>query len=152
MTAIAINKIESSIEQSLLIDRFILAQVANITLVFPATWVAEILRVDRSHVLTLPFYNRFLLGVIDLNGQTIPLLNTADLLKLTQVTLPEKIVVIRLNRVEEGLSNVGLIIDRSIGTATRQELPPDLFTTHRAGELVMMRSTLIPIDSWQPQY
>jgi chemotaxis signal transduction protein len=152
MTAIAINKIESSIEQSLLIDRFILAQVANTTLVFPATWVAEILRVDRSHVLTLPFYNRFLLGVIDLNGQTIPLLNTADLLKLTQVNLPERIVVIRLNRVEEGLSNVGLIIDRSIGTATRQELPPDLFTTHRAGELVMMRSTLIPIDSWQPQY
>ena len=41
--------------QIALVDRFILTQVAESTLVFPAAWVAEIIRIDRSQILDLPF-------------------------------------------------------------------------------------------------
>jgi chemotaxis signal transduction protein len=136
---------------SLLEDRFILTQVKNLVLVFPATWVTEVLRIDRVHILNLPFYNPLLVGIVDRNGQTIPLINTAALLQESRSDIPELAIVVRLNQAAEGLKNVGLIIDRPIGNTTREQLPADLFTTHRSGEMVMMQTQLVPIDLWQPQ-
>jgi chemotaxis signal transduction protein len=156
MNAIIADTTDLSTSQIQLVDRFILTQVTGIenqfTLVFPATWVTEILRVDRDKILTLPFYNPLLMGIIDRDGEITPLISAARLLNLVPAYLSEKLIVVRLNKSHEMLGNMGLIVDRSIGTATRQELPPDLFSAHRAGDLVMMRSTLVPIDSWQPQY
>jgi chemotaxis signal transduction protein len=153
------NLIEINNEQSLTIDRFILTQVIGtkagieqyFTLVFPAAWVSEILRIDRSQILELPFYDRALIGIIDRGGQITPLIAAAQCLEV-QSSLSEKLIVVRLNKANERLGNVGLIVDRLIGTTTRQELPPDLFTADRAGEMVMMRSTLVALDIWQPQY
>jgi hypothetical protein len=139
-----------------LIDRFILTQITELehqfTLVFPATWVTEILRVDHAQILALPFYNPLLVGIIDRDGEITPLIAAARLLDLVPSYLSDRLMVVRLNKSSEMLGNIGVIVDRFIGTVTRQELPPDLFTAHRAGELVMMRSTLVPIDSWQPKY
>jgi chemotaxis signal transduction protein len=151
--------VDLNIEQILEIDRFILTQVIGtkagveqcFTLVFPATWVAEILRVDRSQILKLPFYHSSLIGVIDRGGQITPLIAAAHCLEV-QPSLGGKLMVVRLNEANEELGNVGLIVDRLIGTTTRQELSPDLFTVDRAGEMVLMRSTLISPDIWQPQY
>lgn len=139
-------------KNSLLENRFILAKLQKNTLVFPATWVTEILRVDRSHILTLPFYNPLMQGIVDRNGQTMPLLNTAQLLGLAQVNPTERVVVVRLNETAEKLKNIGLIVDRLIGNTTRDLLPPDLFTDLHCGEFVMMQSALIPDNLWQPQY
>ncbi len=152
MTATAINRIESNAEQSLLIDRFILTQVASKILVFPATWVAEVLRIDRSFVLNLPFYNRLLVGIVDRNGQALPLINTASLLKLDQPNSSERLVVVRLDRAEEGLINVGLIVDRLIGNTTRSELPTNLFATHNSGEMILIQSHMFTSNLWNSQY
>lgn len=38
-------------------------------------------------------------------------------------------MVVRLNQGARGLENVGLIVDRAIGSSTREELPPELFTS-----------------------
>jgi chemotaxis signal transduction protein len=139
-------------QTSLLENRFILTQLQNSTLVFPATWVTEILRIDRSNILILPFYNPLMQGIVDRNGQTISLLNTAQLLGLTCVNPAERLVVVRLNETAEKLKNVGLIVDRLIGNTTRDLLPPDLFTDRHSGEFMMMQSALIPDNLWQPQY
>ncbi len=156
MNAIVADIAEQNTSQVQLIDRFILTQITGVEcqsiLVFPATWVTEILRVNRTQILALPFYNPLLVGIIDRDGEIIPLIAAARLLDLVPPYLPEQLMVVKLNKSSEMLGNVGLIVDRLIGTTTRQELPPDLFTAHRAGELVMMRSALVPIDSWQPQY
>jgi chemotaxis signal transduction protein len=153
------NLIEINNEQSLTIDRFILTQVIGtkagieqyFTLVFPAAWVVEILRIDRSQILKLPFYHSSLIGVIDRGGQITPLIAAAHCLEV-QPSLGEKLMVVRLNEANEELGNVGLIVDRLIGTTTRQELPPDLFTVDLAGKMVLMRSTLVSPDIWRPQY
>jgi chemotaxis signal transduction protein len=156
MNAIITDIAEQDISQLQLIDRFILTRVTEVerefVLVFPATWVTKILRVNRNQILVLPFYNPLLVGIIDRDGEIIPLIAAARLLDLVPPSLPEQLMVVKLNKSSEMLGNVGLIVDRLIGTTTRQELPPDLFTAHRAGELVMMRSALVPMDSWQPQH
>jgi chemotaxis signal transduction protein len=139
-------------EQTLLVDRFILTQVEQYTLVFPATWVAEILRIDRSQILDLPFYESLLVGIANYNGQMTPLLAAARLLELEQFSLPARLMVVRLNEAAGALENVGIVVDRAIGSSTRAELPIDLFTTQSAGTMMMMRNHLVPASLWNPQY
>jgi chemotaxis signal transduction protein len=142
----------SEAQTSLLENRFILTQLQSYTLVFPATWVAEVLHIDRSHILALPFYDPLVVGIVDRNGQTIPLINTAQSLGLASLSLPERVLVVRLNEAAEGLKNVSFIIDRLIGTTTRNKLPSDLFIADRVGKILMIKPTLVPTTIWQPQY
>ncbi len=139
-------------QTSLLEDRFILTQLQSSTLVFPASWVTEILRIDRSQILSLPFYDSLILGIVNRNGQIVPLLNTALILGLEQFSIPAQLLVVRLNEAAEGLKDVGLIIDKLIDNTTRDLLPIDLFTNHHSGEMVMVQSLLISPSLWQPKY
>ena len=134
----------STEQRSSLTNRFILTQVEQQTLVFPATWVAEILRVDRSQILDLPFYDSLLVGVANYNGQMTPLIAAARLLEIEQFSVPERVMVVRLSQAAGQLENVGIIIDRAIGSSMREQLPIDLFTTNRSGAMVMMQSQLVP--------
>ncbi|AFY95798.1 chemotaxis protein CheW [Chamaesiphon minutus] len=136
---------------SALEDRFILTQVTGLTLVFPATWVAEIVRIDRSQILDLPFYDRLLVGIVHHNGLVMPLIAAARLLSAPKSALPERAIVVRLNETQERLGNVGIIVDRAIGSTTGRELPPDIFSTSGSGSMVMMQSHLVPGNLWQPQ-
>jgi chemotaxis signal transduction protein len=151
MTTTVNDLTPTSVEQTSLADRFILTQVERQTLVFPATWVAEILRIDRSQILDLPFYDDLLLGVANYNGQIVPLIIGARLLRLEHSS-PERLVVVRLNETADRLGNVGIIVDRAIGSSTRDELPSELFITNNADDMVMMRSLLVPIRLWEPKY
>jgi chemotaxis signal transduction protein len=138
--------------QASLVNRFILTQVDRQTLVFPATWVTEILRIDRSQILDLPFYDSLLVGLANYNGRMTPLIAAARLLEVENFVVPERVMVVRLNEAAGPLENVGIIVDRAIGSSHRAELSPQLFTTNRAGEKVLMRSSLVPTSLWQPQY
>jgi chemotaxis signal transduction protein len=133
--------------------RFILTQVEQLTLVLPATWVTEIIRIDRSQILDLPFYDSLLVGITNRNGRLVPLIATDRLLEVATRPLPERVVVVLLeDRGDRELGNIGLIVDRAIGGSTRQELPPELFIADRSGSMVMMRSDLVPPRIWQPKY
>lgn len=137
--------------QTVLADRFISTEIDRFTLVFPAVWVAEILRIDRTQILDLPFYNPLLMGIVHHNGLIIPLIAAANLLKVEQFGVRERAIVVRLNREAGSLANIGVVVDRAIGTSTRQDLPPDLFTNSTTnGLMLMMRPELIPSGLWQP--
>jgi chemotaxis signal transduction protein len=139
--------------QTLLADRYILTQVERFTLVFPAVWVAEIIRLDRSQVLDLPFYNPLLVGIVNHNARITPLIAAARLLDTTEpFNLKDRLMVIRLNEAAGKIANVGIVVDRAIGGSTRQELPPELFEPSQiTTETVLMCPELIPSNLWQPQ-
>jgi CheW-like domain len=146
--------------QTVLADRFILTGVDSpqerlrqqFTLVFPAVWVAEIVRIDRDQILDLPFYDPLLTGIIHHDGQIVPLIAAARLLKVEKFALRERLIVVKLNQAFGNLANIGLVVDRVIGTSNREELDPELFTTPiTASEMLMMRPDLIPTDLWQPR-
>lgn len=137
--------------QTVLADRFILTEVERFTLVFPAVWVDQIVRIDRSQILDLPFYDPLLTGIVHHNGQIMPLIVAARLLKVTNA-IKERLVVVKLNESAGSIANIGLVVDRAIGSSTRLDLPPDLFAgTTTASQMLMMRPDLIPSDLWQPQ-
>jgi chemotaxis protein histidine kinase CheA len=138
--------------QTLLADRFISTEVDRFTLVFPAICVAEILRIDRSQILDLPFYNPLMAGIVHHNGQIIPLIAAARLLKVEKFALRERLVVVRLNENAGTLANIGVVVDRAIGSNSRTDLPPELFTAAATdAQMLMMRPDLIPPDLWQPR-
>ncbi len=138
--------------QTLLSDRFILTQVERFTLVFPAVWVAEILRLDRSQILDLPFYNPLLVGIMNHKAQITPLIAAARLLDALQpINLKERLMVVKLNDTAGQFANVGLVVDRPIGSSTRQELPPELFEAPTTiARTILIRPELIPTNLWQP--
>jgi chemotaxis signal transduction protein len=139
-------------QQTVLADRFISTAIDRFTLLFPAVWVAEILRIDRTQILDLPFYEPQLMGIVHHNGLIIPLIAAARLLKVAQVGVRERSIVVRLNEAAGSLANIGIVVDRAIGSSDRQDLPPDVFTTATTdGLMLMMRPDLIPPGLWQPR-
>ncbi len=152
MTAITTDRTSEVTPQTALADRFILTEVERLTLVFPAVWVAEILRLDRAQILDLPFYNPLLVGIVNHNGQITPLIAAARLLDLATASLRERLLVVRLNHTAGTLANVGIIVDRAIGSSTRAQLPSNLFTAAPSPtEMRLIDPELVPSDLWQPQ-
>jgi chemotaxis signal transduction protein len=139
--------------QSVLANRFILTEVERLTLVFPAVWVAEILRIERTQILDLPFYNPLLVGIVNHSSRIVPLIAAAKLLDLASFSLRERLLVVRLNETAGKFANVGIIVDRAIGSTTRDLLPQSLFdpdlTTDR--RLSLLQPESLPTDLWQPQ-
>jgi chemotaxis signal transduction protein len=148
------NAIQTPIAiQTVLADRFISTAVEKFTLVFPAVWVAEILRIDRTDILELPFYDPLLMGIVHHDGQIVPLISAARLLKVEQFGVRERSIVIKLNQAAGEIANIGLVVDRAIGSTTRQDLPPEIFTAATtASGMLLMRPDLIPPSLWQPRY
>lgn len=159
MSAIALTPDVSTLPPpapTALVDRYILTQVSQYTLVFPAAWVAEIVRIERSQVLELPFYNPLLTGIVHRNGNIVPLVSAQRLLQLELTALRETFLIVRLSSAADHLANLGFVIDRAIGSSTRPELPPTLFESHRTGfpittEMVLMKPEWFTPELWQPQ-
>jgi chemotaxis signal transduction protein len=138
-----------------LLARYILTQVDQCTLVFPAAWVTEIVRIERSQVLELPFYDPLLLGIVHQNGGIVPLVSTHRLLQQEQATLRETFMIVRLSRATGRLANLGLVIDRALGMSSQSELPSVLFESSSAiipgAAMVLINPEWMPPTLWQPQ-
>jgi hypothetical protein len=142
----------SSQAKSTLSDRFLLAEVQNLTLVIPAVWVVEIFRVERSQILALPFYSPLLIGITHHGGQVLPLLSTHSLLTTPSTPLHENMMVVKLGETAGAFAQVGLAIDRPLGNQTRSELPNEIFSDPHPSNTswVLLRPELVSQDLWQP--
>lgn len=137
-------------------ERYILTQVGSWVLVFPARWVAEIFRVQRSRILDLPFYQSPLVGVTHHNSQIIPLTSAHQVLQTTENTLRETVTVLQLSHEAERLANMGIIVDKALGSASKEELPPTVLTTQAlhppdTDSKVLFQPDWFPLDLWHPQ-
>ncbi len=139
-------------------DRLVLAQVGSYKLAFPALWVAEIARFQQTQILDLPFYQPPLLGLMHQNGQVMPLISAAQLLQIQQQSGHEILTVIRLGTVAGKLSQVGIVVDKLLGSTTRSEVPEALFQSQselpkslQPGAMVLLRQEWFSNDIWQPQ-
>jgi chemotaxis signal transduction protein len=146
--------------QATLSDRFISVQVQSFNLVIPAAWVAEIFRIEKSQILPLPFYNPLLVGITHHGGRVLPLLSAHHLLKAASTSLRENTMVVKLNDAAGTLAHVGLVVDRTLGSQTRTELPATLFSDSLTAEslnsasepMLLLRSEWVSPDLWQPQH
>jgi chemotaxis signal transduction protein len=153
MSAIAISHPIQTAPPAALSERYLLTQVGPKTLVIPAVWVAEIVRLERSKILALPIYSPLLAGVVHQNGGIVPLISTCRLLQLELSPLRELFMMVRLSAAAGSLANSGLTIDSALGTKTRSELPPALFepASDSDANAVLLNQDWFNPALWQPQ-
>jgi CheW-like domain len=138
--------------KSTLSDRFLLAQVQTLTLVIPALWVVEIFRVERSQILALPFYSPLLIGITHHGGRVLPLLSSSTLLNAPSTSLRENTMVVKLGDAAGSLAQVGIVIDRPLGSQSRAEIPSAVFDAPQSphDSIVLLRPERVSADLWQP--
>ena len=156
-------------------NRYILAKVGDRTVTFPDLLVSEIIIIDRSAILALPFYATAIVGVIHHQAQVMPLLLLQLLLEERSALIKESLTVVRLSQLADSLSNqhlsgVGVIVDRVIGSLTTDEYQSSNFLTSSETEVrktkinqtvantgeteytpIEIVLSSISSDTWQPQ-
>ena len=125
-------------------NRYILAKVGDRTVTFPDLLVSEIIIIDRSAILALPFYTTAIVGVIHHQAQVMPLLLLQLLLEERSALIKESLTIVRLSKLaddlsDQHLSGVGIIVDRVIGSLTTDEYQAGDFHSPSQGD----RSNLI---------
>ncbi|NJK61735.1 MAG: hypothetical protein HC921_02750 [Synechococcaceae cyanobacterium SM2_3_1] len=107
--------------------RYILTQVAEERLAFAASWVDEIIVLERSALLPLPFYDPQLLGLVHHRGQIKPLvqvsqgLNSLGKAGVRKVS-SEMLTAVCFTSSLSTLAGVGMVVDRILGSRTDAEL------------------------------
>ena len=151
-----VEMVEIARQTEQLQTRFILAQLEHITLVFPSTTVAEIFIVERSQTLALPFYNPVLLGIIHHSGQIIPLISLRQAMGFPVGLSVEVLTVIRLGDAAEELADIGLVVDKTLGMRSSNQLPPDLFRKDipnlaSKSKMQLFEPAILASHLWQPR-
>lgn len=140
------------------IQRIILTQVGSEVVTFPSEWVGEILTLDRTRILPLPFYSPSLVGVVHDQGQVFPLISLALLIGGISPT-QEQLNVIRLHQRVPDLGGAGLIVDRILGaeasdaeeiTASDPSSSLDAHLPRKPFEWGMIPTSLWMPSRWQP--
>jgi chemotaxis signal transduction protein len=120
-------------------NRYILAKVGDRTITFPDLLVSEIIIIDRSAILALPFYATAIVGVIHHQAQVMPLLLLQLVLEERSALIKESLTVVRLSKLADDLSDrhlsgVGIIVDRVIGSLTTDEYQAGDFRSPSQGD------------------
>jgi chemotaxis signal transduction protein len=132
-------------EPTALIDRYLLTEVGEYTLVFPANWISEVLQIEQNKVLQIPYYSPAILGVANYHNDFLTLIAGWQFLPETQPIRRDRFTVVRLGATMRNWQNIGVVIDRVLGSMVRKDFPSkpkDLF--------VLANSQSLPNHLWQP--
>jgi chemotaxis signal transduction protein len=134
-----------------LADRYLLTRVGPYTLVFPATWVLEILRITQDKILQMPQYHPAMIGIVHHQGGFIPLVWGQKLLLPVQSAVTEQLTIIRMSESAHQMQNTGIVVDRVLGNTNQDSLPKKLLTNGSEGLFQLLTPTLLPANLWQPR-
>jgi len=123
-------------------ENYILTGMGQQSLAFPARWVDDILVIERSQILPLPFYDSQVVGMLHHKGKLVPLVLVIKPEKeQTRWLLKRNLVVVRLNENLTKLAGVGVVVERVIKSIR----PSELTDEH------LFQQALIPDTIWQPE-
>jgi chemotaxis signal transduction protein len=132
--------------------RYLLSQVGQQFLAFVSAWVAEIMVVEPSKVLALPFYDPMLLGIVHGEGKIMPLvIPEASRQTARRYRTKENLTTIRLGASVGLLNGVGIIVDRIIGTVSQEQLSTRMQAT-ATESIQIFHLEDIPPTIWQPRF
>jgi chemotaxis signal transduction protein len=138
------------------INRYILANFGEQVIVFADLFVAEIMLVERSLILPLPFFVPALIGLAHHQGRLMPLLSLARLLKDANALIPEIVSVVCLkgdteNGETDDVAGAGLIVDRVTGSVTPAQWADLLHQNPNHYLTLEQLLPQIPSHVWQPK-
>lgn len=147
----------SSLPSPSLQERYILTQVGQQQLAFPSQWVAEILLIERSQILALPFYDPALLGVVHHHGRIVPLVAIQPLLEGVVRSMRETVSVVQLGHEVGPLAGIGIVVDQALENRSHDQMPTALVDADASTPsstktaLHLFQPQLLSDRLWQPQ-
>ncbi|MBF2000326.1 MAG: chemotaxis protein CheW [Synechococcales cyanobacterium C42_A2020_086] len=140
-----------ALEASAWQERYLLSWIGQQRLVIPSQWVSEIIVVERTRILPLPFYDSMLLGVVHHEGQIVPLITLWTQPQFAQAQrLRETLSAVRLGAAVGELAGVGLVVDQINGTLTHAQLT-QLQETSASMPVQLFQPEAISPRIWHPQ-
>jgi chemotaxis signal transduction protein len=152
----AIAQDTASIQSEEKQQRYILAQIEQLTLAFELTLVAEIPIVERAQILALPFYPPAVIGVLHHAGRIVPLVSLRQVLGIPTGFVAERLTVVQLSAAAAEQAGLGLVVDRTMGLRSHSQLPPHLFSLAHRSEpnsepnLRLFKPEILTHQLWQP--
>ncbi len=135
-------------EQRSLSQRYILTQVGQQKLAFAADSVLEIITFKRSQMLSFPFYNSMMLGVVYYRAKLVPIIDPSPILKVVpSEERKETVMAVRLSRLTGELAGVGLLVERTVGSISREQL----INYSEEPPIQVFQLEDLPSTIWQPQ-
>jgi len=138
-------------------SRYVLAYLGTMSLVFPDVFVSEIMIVERSELMTIPFFNSSILGLVHQQGVIVTLvsLRQAFLGAANRALIPEKMTVVRLSDELEAFAGAGLVVDRVTGSISSEQFQNLQLDESNQTEYTRLESliTLLPDlgqELWEP--
>jgi chemotaxis signal transduction protein len=144
-------------------DRYILTQVGDQQIAFPSVCVAEVLLIERSQILALPFYDAAILGVVHQHGRIVPLVEIQRLFKKTSGLMRETVNVVQLSQETEHLAGIGIVVDQVLDNRSRGQISDEAFDLATSdlpgavplsvkGSVQLFQPELLSDRLWMPQY
>lgn len=104
-------------------NRYIVAKVGDRLVTFADVLVSEIVIIERSAILSMPFYDHAIVGVIHHQATIMPLVLLKLVMGEQRALISESLTVVKLSESADSLgdrqlSGIGLIVDRVIGSLT----------------------------------
>jgi len=122
--------------------RYVMAGLGNLNLVIPDLFVAEIMIVERSELLPIPFFDLSILGLVHHQGLIVPLVSLKQALLKDRVLVPERITVVRISDEIEAIAGAGLVVDRVISSISAEQMEA---VSSKSNEFEYMRiESLLP--------
>ncbi len=115
--------LDSNPQSELLQNRYIIAVIKEQKIAFLSQLVSETIAIERRKILTLPMYDRSLIGIVHDRGDIIPLIAwDSDVETIAKHLAKETLIAIRLSHLAGDLQGVGLLVDRAIGTLSQEQV------------------------------
>lgn len=130
-------------------QNYIVTRVGTLNIVFSGIIISEILIIETSQILALPFYPPSVTGCVHHQGKIIPLVSLNQILQIP-FNPTRKLSVIRLNENADSLEGIGIIIEKVLGIKSQSELPTDLFQFLETQNMLLFNPSLIDSKLWQP--
>lgn len=109
-------------------NRYILTSFKGEKIAFLSELVSEIIVVEKRQILSLPMYDRSLLGIVHHQGDIVPLVvcnynertGESNLIK-------ETLIAIRLSQLAKQLEGVGVIVHRILGSLSKEQIDSEKY-------------------------
>jgi chemotaxis signal transduction protein len=144
-------------------ETYLLTAVGTQALAFPAAWISEILVVEPTQILAVPFYMPAVIGLFNHHGKVVPLISAQEVLALNltdrltdrEPTLAQDraygaLSAVCLNSQIASLAGISIVVDRVLHSCERQQLPEAAAASHlQASSVQLFQADFIPEALWQ---
>jgi chemotaxis signal transduction protein len=139
-------------------ESYLLTAVGTQTIAFETAWIAEILVVERTQILKIPFYAPAVIGLFHHQSKIIPLISAHQALALkfpqapnhSSASLYGSLSVLCLNSKVAPLAGIGIAVDRVLNSCSPQAIAESA-SDPQVSPIQVFQADMIPESVWHMQ-